>query len=133
MLLDKIWTFDLNFHFKWTLTQIPFLLFEVDLMVNLGAIPFCRTNMPQGVASFDCSNPIFGTTCHPKDPSRSVYSKVFIENSNFCLLAVLKTCLRPKSLKMCLRNIHINGPQPKILKIDNLMARIALFWCLKLF
>ena len=43
----------------------------VDLMIGLGAIPFCRTNVPQGVASFDCSNPIFGTTCHPKDSSRS--------------------------------------------------------------
>ena len=40
-------------------------------MIHLGAIPFCRTNVPQGVASFDCSNPIFGTTCHPRDPSRS--------------------------------------------------------------
>ena len=40
-------------------------------MVELGAIPFCRTNVPQSLMSFDCSNPIFGTTVHPLDPLRS--------------------------------------------------------------
>lgn len=43
----------------------------VELMIELGAVPFCRTNIPQSLMSFDCSNPIYGTTCHPLDPTRS--------------------------------------------------------------
>lgn len=42
----------------------------VRCLKNLGAIPFCRTNLPQTCISFDCSNPIFGNTVNPRDPKR---------------------------------------------------------------
>ena len=42
----------------------------VRQLVALGAIPFCRTNLPQTCISFDCENPIFGTTVNPRDPKR---------------------------------------------------------------
>lgn len=37
----------------------------------LGAIPFCRTNLSQTCFSFDCSNPIYGMTVNPRNPTRS--------------------------------------------------------------
>ncbi len=43
----------------------------VDFVQSLGAVPFCRTNLAQTCISFDSSNPIFGATIHPKDPTRS--------------------------------------------------------------
>ena len=43
----------------------------MESLKQLGAIPFCRTNLPQSISSFDCSNPIYGTTCHPKDSKRT--------------------------------------------------------------
>lgn len=37
----------------------------VVALKRLGAIPFCRTNLPQACISFDCSNPIHGKTANP--------------------------------------------------------------------
>ncbi len=34
---------------------------------ELGAVPFCVTNVPQTMKSFACSNPIYGVTVHPTD------------------------------------------------------------------
>lgn len=34
----------------------------VQILVDLGAIPFCKTNVPQTLASINSDNPIFGTT-----------------------------------------------------------------------
>ena len=48
-----------------------FFIFTVELLVKLGGIPYCRTNLPQCILSFDCSNPIFGQSCHPKDKTRT--------------------------------------------------------------
>ncbi len=42
----------------------------VSLLKSLGAIPFCRTNLPQVCLSFDCSNPIYGATKNPRDLTR---------------------------------------------------------------
>lgn len=39
--------------------------------MKLGAVPMCRTNLPQSVTSFDCHNPIFGGTTHPRDEKRA--------------------------------------------------------------
>ncbi|GFO03927.1 fatty-acid amide hydrolase 1-like [Plakobranchus ocellatus] len=36
-----------------------------------GAVPFVRTNIPQTMLSYDCSNPLYGTTCNPQDLSRT--------------------------------------------------------------
>merc|ERR1712029_560595 len=38
---------------------------------QLGAVPFCLTNIPQTMMSYGCSNPVFGTTLRPQDPSRT--------------------------------------------------------------
>ena len=43
----------------------------VRVLKHLGAVPFCRTNLPQTCISFDCSNPIYGKTVNPRNPERS--------------------------------------------------------------
>ena len=43
----------------------------VETLKELGAIPFCLTNLPQSVLSYCCSNPIYGETKNPFDLSRS--------------------------------------------------------------
>ena len=42
----------------------------VSVMKHLGAVPFCRTNLPQTNCSYECSNPIFGATLNPRDLTR---------------------------------------------------------------
>ncbi|XP_068599706.1 fatty-acid amide hydrolase 1 [Brachionichthys hirsutus] len=37
----------------------------VQVLKKQGAIPFVKTNLPQGLLSFDCSNPIYGQTVNP--------------------------------------------------------------------
>ncbi|XP_076440673.1 fatty-acid amide hydrolase 1-like isoform X3 [Babylonia areolata] len=37
----------------------------VQLLKSLGAVPFVRTNIPQGLLAYACSNPIFGRTSNP--------------------------------------------------------------------
>ncbi len=39
----------------------------VQHLKELGAVPFCLTNIPQTMKSFGCSNPIYGSTSHPMD------------------------------------------------------------------
>ncbi|XP_064632497.1 fatty-acid amide hydrolase 1-like [Lineus longissimus] len=44
----------------------------VQTLKRLGAIPFMKTNVPQGMMSFSCSgNPVHGKTLNPHDPKRS--------------------------------------------------------------
>ena len=38
----------------------------IRVMKQLGAVPFCLTNIPQTMLSFTCSNPVYGRTAHPK-------------------------------------------------------------------
>lgn len=42
----------------------------VQVLRHEGAVPFCKTNVPQTMLSFDASNPIFGRTRNPRDPTR---------------------------------------------------------------
>ena len=37
----------------------------VRMLRELGAVPFCKTNVPQIMYSWECSNPVYGTTSHP--------------------------------------------------------------------
>ncbi|XP_067086870.1 fatty-acid amide hydrolase 1 [Osmerus mordax] len=37
----------------------------VKVLKTQGAIPFAKTNIPQGLLNYDCSNPIFGQTVNP--------------------------------------------------------------------
>lgn len=37
----------------------------VDLLIAAGAVPFCKTNVPQTMRSFECSNPLWGATENP--------------------------------------------------------------------
>ncbi|KAM3619985.1 uncharacterized protein V6R79_016746 [Siganus canaliculatus] len=37
----------------------------VQVLKRQGAIPFVKTNVPQGLLSYDCGNPIFGQTLNP--------------------------------------------------------------------
>jgi len=43
----------------------------VTALKNLGAIPFCKTNVPQSLLSFGCSNPIWGLTKNPWNKDRT--------------------------------------------------------------
>ncbi|KAK4023136.1 vitamin D3 hydroxylase-associated protein [Daphnia magna] len=43
----------------------------VIALKKLGAIPFCKTNVPQTNMSFGCSNPIWGLTKNPWDKERT--------------------------------------------------------------
>jgi len=38
----------------------------VDALVEAGAIPFCKTNVPQTMMSFECRNPLWGSTENPR-------------------------------------------------------------------
>ena len=40
-------------------------------MKELGAIPFCITNIPQTMLSYACSNPVYGCTTNPHDSQRT--------------------------------------------------------------
>ena len=43
----------------------------VQVLRAQGAIPgFCRTNLPQTMLSFECSNPVYGQTANPHDTTR---------------------------------------------------------------
>uniref|UniRef100_A0A8D3CWB9 Fatty-acid amide hydrolase 1 n=1 Tax=Scophthalmus maximus TaxID=52904 RepID=A0A8D3CWB9_SCOMX len=37
----------------------------VEVLKRQGAIPFVKTNLPQGLLNYDCSNPIYGQTVNP--------------------------------------------------------------------
>ncbi|XP_051855776.1 vitamin D3 hydroxylase-associated protein-like [Antechinus flavipes] len=43
----------------------------VKVLKSHGAVPFVKTNIPQTMLSFDCSNPIFGQTLHPQNPKKT--------------------------------------------------------------
>ncbi|XP_078075334.1 fatty-acid amide hydrolase 1-like [Mustelus asterias] len=43
----------------------------VQVLKKQGAIPFVKTNVPQTLLSFECSNPIYGQTVNPHDTKRS--------------------------------------------------------------
>jgi fatty acid amide hydrolase len=43
----------------------------VYFLKRLGAVPFMKTNVPQFVLSYQCSNPIFGRTVNPLDRNRT--------------------------------------------------------------
>ncbi|XP_052095451.1 vitamin D3 hydroxylase-associated protein-like isoform X2 [Mytilus californianus] len=42
----------------------------VQVLKKQGAIPFVRTNVPQTLMTFECSNSLYGTTGNPYDPTR---------------------------------------------------------------
>ena len=37
----------------------------VQMVIKLGGVPFCKTNVPQVMYSLQCSNPLYGTSCNP--------------------------------------------------------------------
>ncbi|XP_059583778.1 fatty-acid amide hydrolase 1-like isoform X1 [Alligator mississippiensis] len=43
----------------------------VQVLKRQGAIPFAKSNVPQGLLSYDCSNVIFGPTANPLNHARS--------------------------------------------------------------
>ncbi|XP_066301801.1 fatty-acid amide hydrolase 1-like [Branchiostoma lanceolatum] len=43
----------------------------VQVLKKQGAVPFVKTNIPQTLLSFACSNPVFGETVNPADPART--------------------------------------------------------------
>ena len=43
----------------------------IKVLKAQGAIPFVKTNVPQTMISFDCSNPIYGITTNPYNKSRT--------------------------------------------------------------
>uniref|UniRef100_A0A3B3VQK8 Fatty-acid amide hydrolase 1 n=1 Tax=Poecilia latipinna TaxID=48699 RepID=A0A3B3VQK8_9TELE len=43
----------------------------VEVLKKQGAIPFTKTNLPQALLNYDCSNPIFGQTVNPCNPQKT--------------------------------------------------------------
>lgn len=43
----------------------------IKILKAEGAIPSCKTNVPQTMLSFECSNPLNGTTTNPYDKERT--------------------------------------------------------------
>ncbi|XP_067368381.1 fatty-acid amide hydrolase 1 isoform X2 [Channa argus] len=43
----------------------------VEVLKSQGAIPFVKTNIPQGLLSYDCSNPIYGQTVNPHNHQKT--------------------------------------------------------------
>ncbi|KAK2835629.1 hypothetical protein Q5P01_016113 [Channa striata] len=43
----------------------------VEVLKRQGAIPFVKTNIPQGLLSYDCSNPIYGQTVNPHNHKKT--------------------------------------------------------------
>ncbi|KAK7078850.1 hypothetical protein SK128_026463, partial [Halocaridina rubra] len=43
----------------------------VQTLLSQGAIPFCKTNVPQTLFSYRCSNPVWGETLNPFSPQRT--------------------------------------------------------------
>ncbi|XP_037087897.1 LOW QUALITY PROTEIN: fatty-acid amide hydrolase 1-like [Pollicipes pollicipes] len=42
----------------------------VETLIDLGGVPFCKTNVPQTMISFGCSNPVWGVTTNIYDGRR---------------------------------------------------------------
>uniref|UniRef100_A0A8C5F9M4 Amidase domain-containing protein n=1 Tax=Gadus morhua TaxID=8049 RepID=A0A8C5F9M4_GADMO len=43
----------------------------VEVLRRQGAIPFVKTNVPQSLMSYECSNPIYGTCVNPHNPKKT--------------------------------------------------------------
>ncbi|KDE06814.1 hypothetical protein MVLG_02850 [Microbotryum lychnidis-dioicae p1A1 Lamole] len=43
----------------------------VSALIEAGANPFVKTNIPQTMLSFECANPLFGVTTNPHDSTRT--------------------------------------------------------------
>ncbi|XP_037530668.1 fatty-acid amide hydrolase 1 [Nematolebias whitei] len=43
----------------------------VEVLKKQGAIPFVKTNLPQALLNYDCSNPIYGQTLNPHNPQKT--------------------------------------------------------------
>uniref|UniRef100_A0A3Q2Q4R1 Amidase domain-containing protein n=1 Tax=Fundulus heteroclitus TaxID=8078 RepID=A0A3Q2Q4R1_FUNHE len=43
----------------------------VEVLKKQGAIPFVKTNLPQALLNYDCSNPIFGQTVNPYNAQKT--------------------------------------------------------------
>ncbi|NXS79946.1 VDHAP protein, partial [Erpornis zantholeuca] len=43
----------------------------IQVLKHQGGIPFVKTNIPQTMINYDCSNPIFGQTLNPFNPQKS--------------------------------------------------------------
>ena len=52
-------------HMKYVYVSLLPYLTQVRMLRNLGAVPFCKTNVPQIMYAWECSNPVYGTTSHP--------------------------------------------------------------------
>ena len=46
------------------------IAFIFQVLKKQGAVPFVRTNVPQTMLSYECSNPLYGLTVNPHDPTR---------------------------------------------------------------
>ncbi|KAJ7045940.1 amidase [Mycena alexandri] len=57
----------------------------VKTMVDAGAVPFVKTNVPQTMYAYECSNPIWGRTTNPYNPA---YSSGGSSGGEACMLAL---------------------------------------------
>lgn len=57
--------------FRWKDEVISANSSVVDYLESQGAIPFCKTNVPQTMMTFECRNPLWGMTENPHKPGFS--------------------------------------------------------------
>ncbi|KAJ6489486.1 amidase signature domain-containing protein [Mycena vitilis] len=57
----------------------------VQSMVDAGAVPFVKTNVPQTMFAYECSNPMWGRTCNPYN---TAYSCGGSSGGEACMLAL---------------------------------------------
>ncbi|KAF8199848.1 amidase signature domain-containing protein [Mycena galopus ATCC 62051] len=57
----------------------------VQTMVNAGAVPFVKTNVPQTMYSYECNNPIWGRTSNPYN---AAYTSGGSSGGEACMLAL---------------------------------------------
>ncbi|KAJ6594361.1 amidase [Mycena capillaripes] len=57
----------------------------VQTMVDAGAVPFLKTNVPQTMYAYECNNPIWGRTCNPYN---AAYTSGGSSGGEACMLAL---------------------------------------------
>lgn len=57
----------------------------VEVLREAGAIVFCKTNVPQTMLAFECSNPVFGKSLNPYSPDHTCGGSSGGEAANLAL------------------------------------------------
>ncbi|KAJ6625774.1 amidase [Mycena sp. CBHHK59/15] len=65
--------------------DVRFLRSFVQLMIDAGAVPFLKTNVPQTMYAYECNNPVWGRTSNPYNPA---YTSGGSSGGEACILSL---------------------------------------------